>query len=69
MILTLNVNYQSLCTMHTFYRMYSSGGGLGSVVGIATGYRLGSPGIESQWGQDVPHLYRPAMGPTQLPVQ
>jgi hypothetical protein len=25
--------------------------GLGSVVGIATGYRLDSPGIESQWGE------------------
>ena len=24
--------------------------GLGSVVGIATGYRLDGPGIESRWG-------------------
>jgi len=36
----------------------------GSVVGIATGYRLDSPGIESRWGQDFPHLSRPALGPT-----
>jgi hypothetical protein len=30
--------------------------GPGSVVGIVTGYGLDSPGIESQWGQDLPHL-------------
>jgi len=41
----------------------------GSVVGIATGYRLDSPGIESQWGRDFLHLSRPALGPTQPPVQ
>ena len=43
--------------------------GPGSVVGIATGYGLGSPGIESQWGRDFTHLSRPALGPTQPPVQ
>ena len=41
----------------------------GSVVGIATGYGLDSPGIESRWGRDFPHLSRPARGPTQPPVQ
>ena len=44
-------------------------GGLGSIVGIATGYGLDGPGIESWWGQDFPHLSRPALGPTQTPVQ
>jgi len=38
--------------------------GLGSVVGIATGYGLDGPGIESRLGRDFPHLSRPAMGPT-----
>jgi hypothetical protein len=39
--------------------------GPGSSVGIATGYSLGGPGIESRWGRDFPHLSRPALGPTQ----
>jgi hypothetical protein len=44
-------------------------GGPGSSVGITTGYGLEGPGIESRWGQDFPHLFRPALGPTQPPVQ
>jgi hypothetical protein len=43
--------------------------GPGSVVSIATGYGLDGPGIESQWGRDFPYLSRPALGPTQSPVQ
>jgi len=43
--------------------------GSGSVVGIATGYGLGSPGIEFWWWRAFPHLSRPALGPTQPPVQ
>jgi len=27
------------------------------------------PGIESRWGRDFPQLPRPALGPTQPPVQ
>ena len=44
-------------------------GGPGSSAGIATGYGLEGPGIESRWGRDFPHLPRPALLPTQLPVQ
>jgi len=43
--------------------------GPGSVVGIATGYELDCPGIESQCVRNFPHLSRPALGPTQPPVQ
>jgi hypothetical protein len=43
--------------------------GPGSSVGIATGYGLDGPGIESRWGRDFLHTSRPALGPTQPPVQ
>ena len=38
-------------------------------VGIATRYGLDGPGIESRWGRDFPHPSRPALKPTQPPVQ
>jgi len=44
-------------------------GGPGSVVGIVNAYGLDGPGIESRWGRDFPHLSRPALRPTQPPVQ
>jgi len=50
-------------------KYYCAKGGLGSSVGIATGYGLDGPGIESRWEQDFLHLSRPALGPTQPPVQ
>jgi len=34
-----------------------------------TGYGLDGPGIETRWGRDFPYLSRPALGPTQPPVQ
>ena len=32
------------------------GGGPGISVGIATGYGLDGPGIESEWGRDLPRV-------------
>jgi hypothetical protein len=37
--------------------------------GIATRYRMDGRGIKSWWGRDFPQLSRPALGPTQPPVQ
>ena len=43
--------------------------GRDSVVSIVTRYGLDGPGIESQRGRDFPHPSRPAMRPTQPPIQ
>ena len=53
----------------SFSQVYLRMCGPGSVVGIATAYGLDGPGIESRWGRDFPHLSRPALRPTQPPVQ
>jgi hypothetical protein len=44
-------------------------GGSDISVGIVTGYGLDGPGLESRWRRDFPYLSRPALGPTQPPVQ
>jgi hypothetical protein len=41
----------------------------GSSACITTDYGLDGPGIESRWGRDFSHTSRPALGPTQPPVQ
>jgi hypothetical protein len=51
-----------------FIELYGCGG-RDSSVGIATGYGLDGPRIESRWGRDFSHTSRPALGPTQSPVQ
>ena len=43
--------------------------GRDSSVGIATRYELDGPWIESRWERDFQHPSRPALGPTQPPVQ
>ena len=43
--------------------------GRDSSVGIVIDYGLDGPRIESPWRGDFPHLSRPALGPTQPPVQ
>jgi hypothetical protein len=51
------------------FKLLSEMCGPGSVVGIATGYGLDGPGIESRCGRDFPHLSTPALGSPQPPVQ
>jgi hypothetical protein len=53
----------------TNYKINNKKCGPGSSVGIAIGYGLDGPGLESRWGRDFPHLFRPALGPNQSPVQ
>jgi hypothetical protein len=36
----------------------------GSIHGIATRFALEGPEIENQWGRGIPHLSKPAVGPT-----
>jgi hypothetical protein len=38
-------------------------------VSMATGYGLDGPGIDTRWWRECPHTSRPALGPTQAPVQ
>ena len=59
----------SYISCNNFYNNISSGCGPGSSAGIATGYGLDGPGIETRWRRDFPYLSRPALGPTQPPVQ
>ena len=40
-----------------------------SSFGIATHYGMDGPGIEYRWGRDFPQQSRPAVGPTQPPIQ
>ena len=39
------------------------------VLGIATFYWLDGPGIQSRWGQEIPHPSTPTLGPSQPPVK
>ena len=43
--------------------------GRDSSVGKANRCGLKCPGIEFRWRRDFPHLSRPALGPTQPPIQ
>jgi hypothetical protein len=64
---TLRFSYSFLHTTFAVTTQFESGPG--SSVSIVTGYGLDRPGIETRWGRDFPQLSRPALGPTQPPVQ
>jgi len=64
--------YTALCAMEKRkinLELRTANSGPSRVVGIAYGYGLDGPGIESRWRRGFPHLSRPALGPTQPPVQ
>jgi len=72
---TCHTQYTSDSSICVFYlieqhsKFFRGRFGPGSSVGIATGYGLDDPGIESRWARDFPHLSGPAQGPTQPLVQ
>jgi hypothetical protein len=49
--------------------IYKNCEGRDSSVSTETCYGLDGPGIECRCGRDFPHLSRPAVGPTQPPIQ
>ena len=52
----------------SFYQFLNNWGGPGNSVGIATDYGLDGSG-SNPGGDEIFRPYRPALGPTQLPVQ
>jgi hypothetical protein len=66
-VVLLSYKYQIYSLNFKFYKHETVGRDIS--VGIATRYGLDGPGIESRWGRDFPHPSRPAVGPTQPPVQ
>ena len=53
-----------LQSVHTFFFVNRV-----CAVGTATSYNLGGLGIETQWGRDFLHLFRPAVGHTQPSIK
>jgi len=70
MNLTTNIRFTVEVFLVKYMSAYFEAEGSGSSAGIATGYGLDGPGIESRWGgRDFPYLSRPALGPIQPPEQ
>ena len=62
--------FRNACQVHaSLSQCLRQSMGRDSSVGIATRYGLDGPEIESWWRWNFLHLSRPALGPTQLPVQ
>jgi hypothetical protein len=62
LLLLFLVPFDLMCDCGINHDQYSS-------VGIVTRYGLDVPGIESWWGRDFLQPSRPALGPTQPPIQ
>jgi len=59
--------FETTCCIEIIYRVGSVG--WDRSVSIATCYGLDGPGVESWWGWDFPHPNRPALEPTNPPIQ
>jgi hypothetical protein len=64
-----NFHYFSFALMSPFKKRFSNCVGRDISVDIAIRYGLDGVGIESRWERDFPQPSRPALGPTQPPVQ
>ena len=62
----LNTELSGVLNFNSIYKVHV---GRDSVVGIATSYGHKGPGIEFRWRRDFPHPSRPALEPTQPPIQ
>ena len=58
-----------VCRNTELHFIHSCIAGRDSAVDIATHYGLDGPRIESQWGRDFPHPFKPALWPNQLSIQ
>ena len=66
---TVFISDMYIVTSHIIFPIIKKKCGPVSSVSIASGYGMDAPGIKFRWGRDFPHPFRPAMGPTQPPVQ
>jgi hypothetical protein len=67
--ITLRGQNTSLWSVMTKWMVHMNTRERDSSVGIAIRYGLEGPGIESRCWREFPHPSRPALGPTQPPVQ
>jgi hypothetical protein len=71
----LNINKKTMTLIYIYFSsepnfdFFLSQGIRNSVICLATRCRLDGPGIQSRWARDFLHPSRPALGPTQPPIQ
>ena len=66
MMMDEKMEIMTVIIIRTYHTVYV---GRDSSVGMATRYGLDGPWIESRCGRHFPHVSRPAVRPTQPPIQ